>query len=459
MPKFNMYQSLHTTVIGSAARPLEIQIRTKEMHRTSEYGVAAHWRYKGNKSDSFDAVFDEQLIWLHQMLDWADDATDPLEFMDYLKRDLNYSEVFVFTPKGEVINLRSGSSPIDFAYAIHTEVGNHCVGAKVNGSIVPLSYELQMGDRVEILTQNSSGPSRDWLSLAKTPSARQKIRSYFSKITRGDDILKGRELLAREMRKHGLGISSPRATQAISSVFKELSVSSSEDLLAMIGTGKLSAKQISHKLLRLMVKPGDDSQPSAERIAGLNKATSAVLNKATSPAIEPKQSMSNRQRGSSGVTVKGMDDDVLVRLAQCCNPVPGDSIIGFVTRGRGVSVHRENCPNAQSLMTTPERIIEVEWQDSAENTGTFNVEIFIEAVDRLKLLQDVTATLANSGVNILGANTSSHKDGIVEMRFLFEVGATSQIDKILKDLRATEGIIDARRMLPGQIIKKHREKG
>jgi GTP pyrophosphokinase len=449
MPKFNMYQSLHTTVIGPAARPLEIQIRTKEMHRTSEYGVAAHWRYKNGSSDQFDAVFDEQLLWLHQMLDWADDATDPAEFMDYLKRDLDYTEVFVFTPKGEVIDLRSGSTPIDFAYAIHTEVGNHCVGAKVNGSIVPLSYELQMGDRVEILTQNSSGPSRDWLSLVKTPSARQKIRGYFSKITRGDDILKGRELLAKEMRKHGLGISSTRSTQAMISVCKDMSVASSEDLLAMIGTGKASAKQIAHKLLRLMAKPGTDIWPSAQRVAGLDRATSSVM--------ETKKPNTQKKHSSSGVIVKGLDD-VLVRLAQCCNPVPGDKIIGFVTRGRGVSVHRQDCPNAKDLMSTPERIIKVEWQERAESANTFNVEVFIEAIDRLRLLQDVTIALANNGVNILGANTSSHRDGIVEMRFLFEVGATSQINHILKDLHGVAGVIDAKRMLPGQSIKKNREK-
>ncbi|MDR2672852.1 MAG: bifunctional (p)ppGpp synthetase/guanosine-3',5'-bis(diphosphate) 3'-pyrophosphohydrolase [Coriobacteriales bacterium] len=456
MPKFNRYQSLHTTVIGPAARPLEIQIRTKEMHRTSEYGVAAHWRYKDskknkgvrdNKGDSFDAVFDEQLLWLHQMLDWADDATDPAEFLDSLKRDLNYSEVFVFTPKGKVINLRAGSTPIDFAYAIHTEVGNHCVGAKVNGSIVPLSYELQTGDRVEILTQNNSGPSRDWLILAKTPSARQKIRSYFSRISRNDDILKGRDLLSREMRKHGLGISSTRSTQALIKVCEEMGFSNSDDLLAQIGAAKTSPRQIANKLLKQLVKPGTDLWPSVQRIAGLDRATSDV--------IASRRINTRSKHASAGVIVKGLDD-VLVRLAQCCNPVPGDKIIGFVTRGRGVSVHRDNCPNAVRLMQTPERIIEVEWQESAKNTNTFNVEVFVEALDRLRLLQDVTVTMANNGVNILGANTSSHSDGIVEMRFVFEVGATAQIAHILKDLKAVDGVIDARRNLPGQMVKKNR---
>ncbi|MDR3136902.1 MAG: bifunctional (p)ppGpp synthetase/guanosine-3',5'-bis(diphosphate) 3'-pyrophosphohydrolase [Coriobacteriales bacterium] len=449
MPKFNMYQSLHTTVIGPAARPLEIQIRTKAMHRTSEYGVAAHWRYKGNKDDVFDTVFDEQLIWLHQMLDWADDATDPAEFLDSLKSDLTYSEVFAFTPKGKVINLRSGSTPIDFAYAIHTEVGNHCVGAKVNGSIVPLSYELQTGDRVEILTQNSSGPSRDWLALVKTPSARQKIRSYFSKITRSDDILRGRELLSREMRKHGLGISSKRAVQALNAVCEEMAFSSSDDLIAQIGASKASARQIANKLLKQLVKPGNDLAVDAERIAGLDQlaGVSQVLERLTVPVPV--------RDSSKGVIVEGLDG-VLVRLAQCCNPVPGDKIIGFVTRGRGVSVHRDNCPNAQSLMQTPERIIAVKWRDDNKQLSTFNVEIFVEAVDRLRLLQDVTVAMANNGANILSANTSSHTDGIVEMRFVFEVSATAQIHKIITDLKEVEGVIDARRSLPGLTVRKNR---
>lgn len=447
MPKFNMYQSLHTTVIGPAARPLEIQIRTREMHRTSEYGVAAHWRYKGTAADTFDAITDEQLVWLHQMLDWADDATDPSEFLDALRLNLNYNEVFAFTPKGEVISLRAGSTPIDFAYAIHTEVGNHCIGAKVNGSIVPLSYELQMGDRVEILTQKGSGPSRDWLSIVKTPSARQKIRSYFSKISRSGDIIKGRELLAREMRKHGLGISSARSSQALTKVVEELEVANSDELMAQIGSGKVSQRMIANKLLKMLVKPSDALWPDANDFAGIDKSTQAII------------TPSNRRskKAQSGVLVKGLED-VLVRLAQCCNPVPGDKIIGFVTRGRGVSVHRSDCPNAASLKESPERMIEVSWQQSAEQTSTFNVEVLVEAVDRLRLLQDVTIALVSNGVNIIGSNTVVHNDGIVEMRFLFEVGDITQIKKILDDLGNVSGVIDAKRSLPGQTVKKNKEK-
>jgi GTP pyrophosphokinase len=448
MPKFNMYQSLHTTVIGPATRPLEIQIRTREMHRINEYGVAAHWRYK-DSSDSYDAISDEQLMWLHQMLDWADDTTDPSEFLDALRLDLDYTEVFVFTPSGEVVTLRAGSTPIDFAYAIHTEVGNQCIGAKVNGAIVPLSYELQTGDRVEVLTQKGSGPSRDWLSIVKTPSARQKIRSYFSKVTRSDDILKGRELLAREMRKHGLGLSSQRSTRAIAKVCEDVGVSDSDELFAQIGSGKTSQRMIANKLLKILVKPeqGPELWPDVTTIADLPKKAQA--------ALAPKRRLD--KKAQSGVLVKGLED-VLVRLAQCCNPVPGDDIIGFVTRGRGVSVHRTNCPNTLSLSQQPERIIEVSWQQSAKQENTFNVEVFVEAIDRLRLLQDVIIALANNGVNVLGSSSVTHPDGIVEMSFLFEVSSTQQIHTILEHLSNVDGVIDAQRSLPGQVVKKHKEK-
>jgi len=448
MPKFNMYQSLHTTVIGPATRPLEIQIRTKKMHHTSEYGVAAHWRYKGGKDDRFDAVFDEQLLWLRQMLDWADDTGDPKEFLEAFKHDLNYNEVFCFTPKGEVINLRVGSTPIDFAYAIHTEVGNHCVGAKVNGSIVPLSYELQMGDRVEILTQKSSGPSRDWLSVVKTPSARQKIRSYLSKVTRGDDILNGREILARELRKNDLGISSTRSVRALKDICEELGLAAVDDLFAQIGAGKASPRQIANRMLRILLNQEIPETTSTEKLVGLPYLKTT--------AFEPVRPKRPQSKPSAGVVVKGLDS-VLVRLSHCCNPVPGDDIIGFVTRGRGLSVHRANCPNAASLRSTPERIIEVHWAQEKITSRVYNVEVFIEAIDRLRLLQDVIMALSNSGVNVLGANTTSHRDGFADMRFLFEVSEISHIERILADLRLVDGVIDARRMLPGEVIRKRRE--
>ena len=451
MPKLNRYQSLHTTVIGPAGRPLEIQIRTKEMHQTSEYGVAAHWLYKGGKANLSEAKIDEQLSWLRQMLDWSDENTDPREFMESLRIGLNYSEVFVFTPKGEVVRLRIKSTPIDFAYAIHTEVGNRCVGAKVNGSIVPLSYELQMGDRVEILTLKNSGPSRDWLNIAKTPTARSKIRAYFSKITKDDDILHGREQLGREMRKHGMGISSSQSVKALKKVSEELGHKSPDDLLALIGTGKQSPRQVANKLLKELASQNQGAADTAspEKLLGINPADSTVLEpiKAKSPKT---------MRRASDVIVKGLDD-VLVRLSHCCNPVPGDSIIGFVTRGRGVTVHRSNCPNAKSLMGTPERIIDVQWADKTQSKEAYNVEVFIEAVDRLRLYQDVTVALGSSGVNMLSATMAAHKDGIVEMRYLFEVSEIAHIEKILRELKEIEGVIDARRAMSGEITGKRRK--
>ncbi len=438
MPKFNMYQSLHTTVIGPSGSPLEIQIRSEEMHRTAEYGVAAHWRYKeGTRGDD---AFDERLAWLRQMLEWQTELKDPREFMEALKIDLFEEEVFVFSPKGDVISLKRGSTPIDFAYAIHTEVGNRCVGAKVNGSIVQLGYELQMGDRIEILTNKNSHPSRDWLNIIKTSSAKSKIRNYFSKATREDDLVRGRDELAKVMRKHGLGIGSKAAEKAIDAVTQEMNYAHAEDILAGIGAGKLSAKQIGTKLLKLMAKDGDVAkvEPTEPEFP------------LSQPMIAPR---SKRRKSGGGVKVKGIDD-VLVRLANCCHPVPGDKIIGFVTRGSGVSVHRLDCPNARELLSSPERIIEVEWDLGTETA--FQVEIFVEAMDRLRLLQDVTSTLAESGVNILASSTTTHRDGLVDMRFLFELGDLSRLDHILRELRTSEGVFEARRMQPGEGTQKRR---
>jgi GTP pyrophosphokinase len=458
MPKINRYQSLHTTVIGPAGRPLEIQIRTRDMHQTSEYGVAAHWRYKEGKSSPSEADIDEQLAWLRQMLDWTDEDADPREFMETLRVGLIYTEVFVFTPKGEVVRLRRGSTPIDFAYAIHTEVGHHCVGAKVNGTIVPLTYELQMGDRVEVLTLNSSGPSRDWLNIAKTPSARSKIRAYLSKMSKDDDILRGRELLGREMRKHGTGISSTRSVKAIRAVAEALGHKDPDDLMALIGTGRQSVRQVANKLLKEMAAEQQDAQATGHEglpgLEGLPEASAAAdpsKGRATSTARAARPARGGK--GTSAVSVKGLDD-VLARLSHCCNPVPGDEIIGFVTRGRGVTVHRTNCPNARALTSSPERIIEVEWTTDTKNHEAYSVEVFIEAVDRLHLYQDVTVALGSSGVNLLNADMATHKDGIVEMRYLLEVSEVAHIERILREVRGIEGVIDARRTMPGEVLRR-----
>lgn len=447
MPKFNMYQSLHTTVIGPAGRPLEVQIRTEDMHRQSEYGVAAHWRYKEKGGKSDDAI-DQQLAWLRQMVDWQDETQDSREFLKDLKVDLAPSEVFVFTPKGEAMSLRAGSTPVDFAYAIHTEVGNHCVGAKVNGAIVPLTYELQLGDRVEILTQKSASPSRDWLNLVKTPSARSKIRSYFSKVSRGDDLQTGRDRLTREMRKHGLGISSAQSMRAIKSVTEHLGYNDPDDMLVNIGTGKESAQHVANRLLKILVDKGNEEAETPS--FGVGDMSTGKMPPMLTSVKRPKK---HEAHSSNGVVVKGIDD-VLVRLSRCCNPVPGDDILGFVTRGRGVSVHRADCPNAQDLMTEPERIIEVSWENEPSKSTSYQVEVFIEALDRMNLLRDVAVMLSEVGANVLSSSTTSHRDGMVEMRFLFQVSDIKHIDLVLSKLRGVEGVFDARRMLPGESGKK-----
>ena len=447
MPKYNMYQSLHTTVIGPAGRPLEVQIRTEDMHRQSEYGVAAHWRYKEKGGKSGDAL-DQQLAWLRQMVDWQDETQDSREFLKDLKVDLAPTEVFVFTPKGEAMSLRAGSTPVDFAYAIHTEVGNHCVGAKVNGAIVPLTYELQLGDRVEILTQKSASPSRDWLNLVKTPSARSKIRSYFSRVSRGDDLQSGRDKLTREMRKHGLGISSAQSMRAIKSVSEHLGYNDPDDMLVNIGTGKESAQHVANRLLKILVDKGNEEAETPG--FGMGDMSTGKLPPMLTSVKRPKK---HEAHSSNGVVVKGIDD-VLVRLSRCCNPVPGDDILGFVTRGRGVSVHRADCPNARDLMTEPERIIEVSWESAPSKSTSYQIEVFVEALDRMNLLRDVAVTLSEVGANVLSSSTTSHRDGMAEMRFLFQVSDIKHIDIILNKLHSIEGVFDARRMLPGETGKK-----
>ncbi len=431
MPKFNMYQSLHTTVIGPAGRPLEIQIRTEEMHRTAEYGIAAHWRYKeGGRTDE---AFDERLAWLRQMLEWQTELKDPREFMEALKIDLFEDEVFVFTPKGDVQSLRRGSTPIDFAYAIHTEVGHHCVGAKVNGSIVPLNYELQMGDRVEILTSKTGTPSRDWMNIVKTSSARSKIRSFFSKINREDDLQSGRDELLKALRKNGLGLGSQGVPKALEAVAKEMNLQSGDDLVAAIGGGKASAKQVVTKLIKHL---------SAATGAPVKAEEDVKTFLPTTPMIAPR---AKRRRSGGGVRVVGIDD-VLVRLGRCCNPVPGDDIVGFVTRGRGVSVHRSDCPNAKELLSQPERIIDVEWDTGS--ASTYQVEIVLEALDRTRLLQDVSIVLADAGVNVLSASVSTDRQGIATMRFLLELGSMDQLTKVLNAVRGVSGVFEARRAMP-----------
>lgn len=447
MPKFNMYQSLHTTVMGPAGRPLEVQIRTEEMHRASEYGVAAHWRYKESGGKVSASALDTQLAWLREMVDWQDETEDSREFLKSLKMDLDESEVFVFTPKGEVMSLRAGATPVDFAYAIHTEVGNHCVGAKVNGSIVPLSYQLQVGDRVEILTQKSANPSRDWLTMVKTPSARSKIRSYFSKVSRSDDLQLGRDKLAREMRKHGLGISSAQSMRAIKSVAEAMGFNDPDDMFVQLGTGKESAQHVANRLLKILVDKGTAEAEKPD--LGVSASSTGIMAPMLTSVKRPKR---HETHSANGIVVKGVDD-VLVRLSKCCNPVPGDEILGFVTRGRGVSVHRADCPNAIELKKEPERIIDVSWEGTP-SASSYQVEVYIEGIDRTNLLLDVTRVFSETGTNVLSCTTNTHRDGMVEMRFLFQVSDLAAIDRLIKSLADLEGVFDAHRMVPGQTLRK-----
>ena len=464
MPKFNMYQSLHTTVIGPAGRPLEIQIRTEEMHQHAEYGIAAHWLYKqagnseGNKESDAQRL-DNQLAWLGRTLDWTqqDDLSDPQEFLEALKIDLFESEVFVFTPRGEVQILRAGSTPIDFAYAVHTEVGNHCVGAKVNGNVVPLSYELQMGDRVEILTQNNAKPSRDWLNMVHTPSARAKIRSYFSKVTKADDSAQGRDMLAREMRKVGLGISTPRTVRALGKVAPDLGFATVDDLFVAISNNKSSPRMVASKV-KTLLDGAPDTQAEAEKRA-LQSLTTQTNPTPPRIARSAQNAVERRKRSlsSNGVRIEGGDGDMLVRLAHCCNPVMGDDIVGFITRGRGVSVHRADCPNVAELRKSEGRMIGVEWDRG--QAQLFQVEIIVEAVDRTRLLVDISSAISDSGGNILSCGTRTDRSGITSMRFLVELGEISRLDSLLTTIHRVDGVLDARRALPNETIEKRHRHG
>ena len=463
-PKPNGYQSLHTTVVGPEARPIEIQIRTREMHEQAEFGIAAHWLYKraGNSKGDMsadDKSVDRQISWIRRSLDWTveGDIDDPHEFLEDLRVDLFDDEIFVFTPKGEVMSLRAGSTPLDFAYAVHTEVGNHCVGAKVNGSVVSLTRPLATGDRIEILTNKNAKPSRDWMNIVKTPSARAKIRKYFAASTKSDDADAGRTALARELRKRGYGISTPRSVKALARVAGEQSFKGPDDMLAAIANGKLTAKSVANKVQAVLEEgsPAEMLAAQQKAAAEANAAREQFFSADATPMVPsrsqggrgPRGSNAAKRRNSCGVVVKG-DPDLLVHLARCCNPVAGDDIVGFVTRGRGVSVHRANCPNAKSLMANPERIIQVEWDTSGATQ--FQVEIMIEATDRMGLLKDVTIAVGDAGGNILSAATSTNSHGVARLRFLIAISDASLLDTLLSSVSRVPSVYDARRIMPGE---------
>lgn len=454
-PKANMYQSLHTTVIGPDARPIEVQIRTAEMHEHAEYGVAAHWLYKkaGNsegKMSRDDKSIDSTINHIRRNFDWVndDDINDPQEFLNSLRVDLFEGEIFVFTPKGEVMSLRRDSTPLDFAYAVHTEVGNHCVGAKVNGSVVPLTYRLQMGDRVEILTNKNAHPSRDWMNIVVTPSARSKVRRFFTTVNKADDAEQGRSELARELRKRGYGISTKRTTKAIEEVLAQFDARTVDRLFQAIYLGKVSVKQVANRIEAVLER--ESREQLASQVQHESDATTqeAELEQHLRVSHLGKARRDNKKKKSSnGVVVKG-DADLLARLAHCCNPVAGDDIVGFITRGRGVSVHRASCPNVKGLMKNPERMIDVEWDTSGATE--FQVEIVIEANDRMGLLKDITIAIADAGANILSASTSITHGGLARLRFLVAISDASLLDTLLATVSRVPSVFDARRLMPGE---------
>ena len=456
-PKANLYQSLHTTVVGPDGKPIEIQIRTAEMHEASEYGIAAHWLYKkeGNsrgRMSAEDRAIDSTINWIRKTLDWAteDDIDDPHEFLDNLRVDLFEHEIFVFTPKGEVMSLRRDATPLDFAYAVHTEVGNHCVGAKVNGSVVPLSTKLQMGDRVEVLTNKNAKPSRDWMNLVAMPSTRAKIRKFFSTQNRNDDAEAGRTELAHELRKRGYGISTRRTVKAIERVCDGFELRSADDLFASVHTGKISLKQAANRIEEIL-EEGSPEQLAAAAAEAERQAEHEHAMATGAPVMKSyaltQAARGKRRRSNCGVVVKG-DPDLLVHLAHCCNPVAGDEIVGFITRGRGVSVHRANCPNVADLMRNPARMIEVAWDTSGATE--FRVEIVVEATDRMGLLKDVTVAIGDAGANILSAATQTSAQGVARLRFLVAISDASLLDVLLSAVSRVPSVFDARRIMPGE---------
>jgi len=420
MPKFNLYQSLHTTVVGPDGRPVEFQIRTAEMHRRAEYGVAAHFAYKEHRNPS------EDLEWLKRIVDWQQDTTDPGEFMQSLKIDLEQDEVFVFTPKGRVITLPTGATPVDFAYAIHTEVGHRCIGAKVNGRLVPLDSALQSGETCEIFTSkvDGAGPSRDWLQYVHTPRARSKIRQWFSRERRVDAIDAGRDELVKALRREGMPVQKLASSAQMSKVAAQLNYADLDTLYAAIGEGHLSAKAVVQRVQRDL-RGGEEQLP-------------------VTVARPPR----SRTRGNVdvGVHVEGLDD-VMVRLSRCCTPVPGDEIMGFVTRGRGVSVHRTDCANALSLRSQTDRVIDVEWDNDAP--GNYVVSVEIEALDRSRLLRDVADVLSEHHVNIIASSSQTQSDRIARLRFDFELADPGHLDSILLAVKRVGSVYEATRVLPG----------
>ncbi|QCX32787.1 bifunctional (p)ppGpp synthetase/guanosine-3',5'-bis(diphosphate) 3'-pyrophosphohydrolase [Caloramator sp. E03] len=425
MPKPNMYQSLHSTVIGPKGQPFEIQIRTWEMHRTAEYGIAAHWKYKeGIQEDEIE----NKLKWLREIMEYQKNAKDAKEFMETVKIDLFSDEVFVFTPKGTVIDLPIDSTPLDFAYRIHTDIGNRCVGARVNGKMVPLDYKLVTGDIVEIITSNTSkGPSRDWLNIVKSSQAKTKIRQWFKRTFKEENVEKGRDSFEKEIKRQGLSFSDAMKSEYIDVILKKFNFSQIDDMYSSIGSGAINASQIISRIKEEMRKNEEDSE--------------SILK--IPERIDTSKRRYNREGKKPGIVVKG-EKDLLVRFAKCCNPVPGDDIIGFITKGRGVSIHRKDCKNFYNLsLIEPERVVDASW--TGEHTADFLADVQIEAYDRHGLLSDITNILTNAKLSLKAMNARTSKNNIAIIALTLQVNNIDQLDKIMKDFRKLQGIIDVYR--------------
>jgi GTP diphosphokinase / guanosine-3',5'-bis(diphosphate) 3'-diphosphatase len=436
MPKFNMYQSLHTTVIGPEGLPLEIQIRTREMQDMAEFGVAAHWIYKvdGDGGKAGPAADGEaKLKWLRSMLDWQQETSDPKEFMDALKVDLFEDEVYVFTPKGEVKNLAAGATPLDFAYEVHTDVGHRCVGAKVNGKLVPLHYELKSGDIVEVMTSNRErGPSRDWLAVVRTTRARNKIKQWFKAESREDTEHAGRDILHEQLKKHGLPAQKIVSSPLLADVIREMGFKKADDFYIALGGAKISAKVVANKIMQRL-KHGEAAEGETRTLADDLLATRRQRRQPTSSSTQ------------YGIRVEGVDD-VMLRLAKCCRPVPGDPIVGYISLGRGITIHREDCPNAVQLRKDPDRFTPVSWEGDHETA--FKVELQVDAWDRHRLLEDLSRTFAEAGINIVEARcVVSHP--MVQNWFVVEVGDLQVLRAAINRLRNIDSVFDAYRVTPG----------
>ena len=420
MPKFNLYQSLHTTVVGPEGRAVEIQIRTLEMHQRAEYGVAAHWKYKAQAGKAGEEV---DFAWLKQLSDWQEETADPGEFLENLRFEIGAKELYVFTPKGKVVGLAAGSTPVDFAYAVHTEVGHKMIGAKVNGRLVPLESKLQAGDVIEVLTSKSesAGPSKDWLNFVASPRARAKIKHHFTLERRELATEDGKDALTKALRKQGLPVQTILNSETISRVADELKLADANALFTAIGQGQFSTQSVIEKIKLSM---GLSAGPDTEEI----------------PVQLPK-SLRGPRRANQGILVKG-SPDVLTKMARCCTPVPGDEITGFITRGEGVSVHRADCTNVGSLNAA--RVVEVSWAESSR--GVFMVQIQVEALDRSGLLSDITRVLTENHVNILSATVSTGRDRVALSRYVFEMADPSHLDHLLNQIRRIEAVYDVYRV-------------